>query len=403
MQITMRRVVESNKRISTILAFALIPLSGFALDVYIPSLPDMAAKLHTSPGAVQLTISVYLIAYGICQLLIGSLLDSYGRYLPCLAGLLLFGVSSFVIANSESLEIIYLMRAVQGIMVAVIVVSKRASIFDLYSGEKLKYYTSLFSIVWSSAPIIAPFLGGYLQTHFGWQSNFYFLGYFAIFLFLMELFLSGETLLNKSPFNFKEVNQAYISMIKTKDFMLGIFVLGLVYGMMLVYNMASPFLIEGVMHYSPEVTGNASLLSGVAVLCGGLLAKRNINRPLFRKIAIAAGLQTLAAIGLAIFTFYTSNLYTLLAYVLILHMAVGFIFNTMFSYVLTRFSANAGKVGGLAGGAYVIVTSSFSYGVVGLLSISSQVWLGVSYSILAFCSLLIIVGTKWKGDSALAH
>lgn len=399
----MRRVVESNKRISTILAFALIPLSGFALDVYIPSLPDMAAKLHTSPGAVQLTISVYLIAYGICQLLIGSLLDSYGRYLPCLAGLFLFGVSSFVIANSESLEIIYLMRAVQGIMVAVIVVSKRASIFDLYSGEKLKYYTSLFSIVWSSAPIIAPFLGGYLQTHFGWQSNFYFLGYFAMFLFLMELFLSGETLLKKSPFNFKEVNQAYISMVKTKDFMLGIFVLGLVYGMMLVYNMASPFLIEGVMHYSPEVTGNASLLSGVAVLCGGLLAKRNINRPFFRKIAIAAGLQTLAAIGLTIFTFYTSNLYTLLAYVLILHMAVGFIFNTMFSYVLTRFSANAGKVGGLAGGAYVIVTSSFSYGVVRLLSISSQVWLGVSYSILAFCSLLIIVGTKWKGDSALAH
>lgn len=393
----MKRVTESNKWASTILAFALIPLSGFALDVYIPSLPDMAIKLHTTPEAIQLTLSVYLISYGICQLIIGGLLDSYGRYLPSLASLLFFSVASFVIANTDSLQVIYLIRAIQGIMVATIVVSKRALFFDLYSGDKLKHYTSLFSIIWSSAPIIAPFIGGYLQTRFGWQSNFYFLGYFALVLFALELLISGETLTVKHPFHLGNITNIYLSMVKTKDFILGMVVLALSYSMMLVYGMASPFLIENVMHYPATVTGNASLISGVAVLSGGLLAKYFITRPFLKKIVIAITIQLVVAAGLTIFTFYFHNLYTLLAYVVILHSAVGFIFNTMFSYCLTRFTANGGKASGLVGGGYIIFTSAFSYGVVSAISIKSQVCLGVSYSVLGLAILIIIIRTKWLG------
>lgn len=393
----MKRVTDSNKWASTILAFALIPLSGFALDVYIPSLPDMAEKLHTTPEAIQLTLSVYLISYGICQLLIGGLLDSYGRYLPSLAGLLFFSLASFVIADTESLEVIYLMRALQGIMVATIVVSKRALFLDLYSGDKLKHYTSLFSIIWSSAPIIAPFVGGYLQTHFGWQSNFYFLGYFALVLFALELLISGETITVKHTFHLGNITQVYLSMIKTKDFILGMIVLALSYSMMLVYGMASPFLIENVMHFPPTTTGNASLISGVAVLSGGLLAKYFITRSFLKKIIVAIIIQLVAAVGLTLFTFYFHNLFTLIAYVVILHTAVGFIFNTMFSYCLTRFTSNGGKASGLAGGGYIIFTSAFSYGIVSTLSIKSQVWLGVSYCILGIAILIIIIRTKWLG------
>lgn len=399
----MKRVTESNKWASTILAFALIPLSGFALDIYIPSLPDMAIKLNTTPEAIQLTVSIYLITYGICQLIIGGLLDSYGRYLPSLAGLLFFSLASFAIANTYSLQVIYLMRGIQGIMVAVIVVSKRASFSDLYSGDKLKHYTSLFSIIWSSAPIIAPFIGGYLQTHFGWQSNFYFLGYFSLILFALELVISGETLTIKDPFHISNIARVYLSMVKTKDFILAMAVLALSYSMMLVYGMASPFLIENVLNYPATTTGNASLVSGVAVLAGGLLAKYFITRPFFKKILIAISIQLFVAIGLTVFTSYFHNLYTLLAYVVILHTAVGFIFNTMFSYCLTRFTSNGGKASGLAGGGYIIFTSAFSYGLVSALSIKNQVFLGVSYSILGFAILIIVLRTKWLGNPVISQ
>ena len=398
----MKRIDESNKRASTILGFALIPLSGFALDVYIPSLPDMASKLHAAPSAIQLTISIYLISYGICQLFIGSLLDSFGRYLPSIAGLFFFSMASFAIARSESLEVIYLMRALQGIMVATIVVSKRALFIDLYSGDKLKHYTSLFSVIWSSAPIIAPFIGGYLQFHLGWQSNFYFLGCFGLLLLALELIVSGESIKQKHPFNLKQIAGTYGLMIKTKDFTVGMVVLALTYAMMLVYGMTSPFLIEKLMHYPATVTGNASLISGVSVLAGGLLSKYFITRPFVKKIMIAGSVQAIVAIGLAVFTGYMHNIYTLLAYVIILHTTIGFIFNNVLSYLLTRFTNNGGKASGLAGGGYIIFTSAFSYTVVSAFSIKSQAWLGLSYSVLSVAVLIIFACTKWLGEPITA-
>ena len=44
----------------------------------------------------------------------------------------------------------------------------------------------MFTIVWSTGPILAPFFGGYLETAFGWQSNFYFLAAFALVIALLK-------------------------------------------------------------------------------------------------------------------------------------------------------------------------------------------------------------------------
>lgn len=396
----MRLINDHNKRPSTILAFALIPLSGFALDVYIPSLPAMAKQLHATPAAIQLTLSIYLIAYGATQLFIGALLDSFGRYRPALFGLLSFSLASFIIARAQSMELIYLMRVLQGVMVATIVVSKRAYFIDMYSGDKLKHYTSMFSVIWSAAPIIAPFVGGFLQTHFGWSSNFYFLGYFGLVLFVLELIFSGETLKAFQPFQYKAVANTYLSMIKARDFLAGIMILALAYSMLLVYNMASPFIIEQVLHYPATVTGNCSLLSGVAMLTGGLLSKYFITKPFSRKIRTVLALQLAAAVVLICLTAYVHNLYTLIAYVMIVHALVGFVFNTLLSYCLTRFTQHGGKASGLAGGGYIIFTSAFSFIMVSTLTIQSQVWLGVSYGILIVAILTVFLVTKWQEATA---
>jgi len=89
---------EKNQRIATILAFALLPLSGFATDIYIPSLPGMGADMHISNTQVQLTLSVFLISYGFSQFFIGSLLDSFGRYRLGLYALIIFALASIIIA-----------------------------------------------------------------------------------------------------------------------------------------------------------------------------------------------------------------------------------------------------------------------------------------------------------------
>lgn len=256
-----KRLKTEHQGIATILAFALIPLSGFATDVYIPSLPTMSRELGVSDLQVQLTLGMFLISYGVAQLFIGSILDSFGRYKIGLISLFVFALASILIANTSDIYIIYAMRIVHGITVGAIVVSKRAYFVDVFSGDQLKNYLSMFSIIWATAPIIAPFAGGYLQSWFGWQSNFYFLAVFALIILAFELTFSGETIKQKMEFSFRKIANVYVDMISTSSFTLGIVMLGLSYGMVMIYNMTGPFIIEHKLGHTPIVAGYSSLPS----------------------------------------------------------------------------------------------------------------------------------------------
>ncbi|HEX9509755.1 MAG TPA: MFS transporter [Puia sp.] len=385
----MRIIKENHQGLSTILSFALIPLSGLATDIYLPSLPSMASHLNVTNAAVQLTLLLFMVSSGISQLFVGSLLDSFGRFRLGISALILFALASFSIALTHNIYVLYFMRVLQGIAVATIVVGKRAYFVDIYSGEKLRHYTSLFSIVWATAPIVAPFIGGYLQASFGWQSNFYFLGIFALVIVVLELIYGGESLKNFQQFKVRSIVQVYSSMLKTPDFSLGLIMIALCYSMLVVFGMTSPFIIEHVFHYSPVITGYSSLVSGVALMTGGMISKALIRRPLSKKITTAIFLQLFFSALMIAVSGLRTNLYTLMPFVLIIHLLAGFIFNNLFAYCLGRFSKNAGVASGITGGLLYIITSLFSYGIVNSVIIKNQGLLGGAYLTLAL--LLYIV------------
>jgi MFS transporter, DHA1 family, multidrug resistance protein len=394
--LAMKQIKDSKIGSNTIMALSLIPLSGFAMDVYIPSLPDMAVQLHTTPAAIQLTLSIFIISYGISQLIVGGLIDHYGRHRPAMLSMLVFSAASFMIAFSNNLQMIYAMRIVQGFTVAVIVVSKRAFFVDVYSGEQLKKYTTLFSVIWATAPIIAPFLGGYFQTTWGWASNFIFLGVFGFVFFAIEVAIGGESMKVAQPFSTRSILGTYGSMLKTTDFTSGLIILGLTYAMILLYGMCSPFLIEHRLHFSPAITGYCSLFSGVSVLIGGSVSRMLVKKPFFKKLAIASSLQLITVAFMIPLTAYYQNLFTLLLYVFLLHSLGGFIFNNLLSYCLIRFPQHAGKGSGLVGGGFSVVTSVLSSFLVNTLTITNQSILGVAYAVLAIMVFVLLTRTKWK-------
>ena len=189
-----KQLETKHQFIATILAFAVIPMSGLATDIYLPSMPSMAEDLHLPEARIQLTLTFYLISYGISQFFSGALVDAFGRYKISIMALLLFVVSFWITGHTQNIYVIYLMRIVQGILSGLVVVSKRAFFVDVYDGEKRKHYLSIMTIVWSLGPIIAPFIGGYLQKSFGWQSNFTVLAAYSLLILVLELVFSGETL-----------------------------------------------------------------------------------------------------------------------------------------------------------------------------------------------------------------
>ena len=381
---------EKNKQVATVLAFALIPMSGFATDVYLPSLPTMAQTLGVSELAVQLTLGMFLISYGVSQLFVGSLLDSFGRYRINLISLAIFAIASIIIANTANIYLIYAMRIVHGTTVGAIVVSKRAYFVDVYSGEKLKNYLSMFSIIWATAPIIAPFVGGYLQSFFGWQSNFYFLAAFAVVILVLELIFSGETIKQRMVFSFKKIAGVYVDMISTASFTLGMVMLGLSYSMVMVYNMTGPFIIEHRLGLSPIVAGYSSLVLGTAVMVGGLFGKATINSPFVKKLTINMVLQLGFCLAMFGSLFFVENLYSMIFFAFCIHATSGYTFNTFFTFCLTRFPKNAGIAGGLTGGINYVIVSFLSYGIIAVIPAKDELNLAYSYAVLIALSILAL-------------
>ncbi len=381
---------EHNKGISTVLAFALLPLSGFATDIYIPSLPTMATTMKVSSLQVQLTLSLFLISYGISQLFIGSVLDSFGRYKLSLICLLVFAAASIVIANTHNVYLIYLMRIIHGFTVGTIIVGKRAFFVDIFEGDKLKHYLSLFSIIWSTGPIVAPFLGGYLQTVFGWESNFYFLAGLAIILAILEFIYSGESLTRFSKFSLSNIGNIYLKMIKTPSFSLGIVMLGLAYSMVMIYNMTGPFIIEHHLHFSPVVAGYSSLILGFAWMVGGFIGKATINKPFLKKMIVNLGLQILFVLLMFISIQFISSIYTLIFFAFLIHVTAGYIFNNYFTFCLGRFPKNAGIASGLTGGVTYVIVSFLSYSVISFLPAKDEHNLNSSYLLLAVISGIVM-------------
>ncbi|WP_294317311.1 MFS transporter [uncultured Chryseobacterium sp.] len=387
---------EKNKFISTILAFAVIPMSGLATDIYLPSMPSMATELHQPESNIQLTLSIFLISYGLTQFFAGSIVDSFGRYRISMISLALFVASFLITATTQNIFVIYAMRVLQGVLSGFAVVAKRAFFVDVYEGEERKHYLSIMTIVWSVGPIIAPFIGGYLQKNFGWQSNFYVLAGYSALLLISEFIFSGETLKKRNPFNIEFLISEYNSMFKAKDFFYGMIMCGLSYSMIMFFNLCGSFIIEHKMGYSEVVAGYVSLILGFAWMTGGFLGKALINRAFLPKIRNANYIQLFLIILMFIASYFANTIYSLVAFAFLIHVTAGFIFNNYFSYCIGRFPNSAGIAGGLTGGVAFIITSAISYGIVAVIRPQIQLQVAEGYFVLGILGLFILSMIRWR-------
>ncbi len=376
--------------ISTVIAFAVLPLSGFATDIYIPSMPSMAAALHITEAQVQFTLTAFLISYGVSQLFVGSVLDSFGRYRIGLVSLLIFSAASLTIALTTNLYVIFAMRFIHGITAALIIVAKRAYFVDVFEGERLKHYLSLFTIIWSVGPIVAPFIGGYLEQLLGWQSNFYLLAGLSFVLLVLDWIFSRETLLKPIDFNLKTITGIYLIMLKTRTFLLGIVMLSLAYSAVMVYNMTGPFIIEHQFHLNSVVAGYCSLILGFAWMLGGLIGRATIRFPFYDRMRANIIIQTLF-VGLMIAVgFWSQSLPLMIFFAFLIQACTGYTYNNYFTYCLSRFPNYAGISGGMTGGIVYILVSLLSYPIVRILPPKDAQHLSLSYLILVLISGVVM-------------
>lgn len=397
----LQNATKKKQRIATLVAFASIPLSGFMTDIYLPSFPAMSKNLMVAEKEIQFTLTAFLLSYGISQLFIGSLLDSIGRYKPKLISLIVLFFTSFFISKSTSIEMITTLRVVQGLAISLMVVANRAFFVDLYNGEKLKNYLSYFTIVWSTGPIVAPFLGGYLEKHFHWQANFYFLAFYAAVLFIFDVIYGGETLQKAKKFNLKEVRLLYINMLRNPMFILGIITLGLAFSVVMVFSISGPFLIENIFHKDAVTIGYATLILGFSWMIGGIISKKMVRYKLQKRIAWPAALQFGLLLLLFFVSFYIENLFILVAFAFLVHICSGFLYTLFFTTSMLYFPQNAGIAGGLLGGLVYVITSFTTYIIAQTGPVETVLQLSTRYLIMSLLLLVVVATTLWNYNRSL--
>lgn len=163
------------------------------MDLFLPSLPVVAQSFGAEPGAVQLSVTTYLLGLAVGQFVWGPMSDRYGRKPVLLAGLGLFLVSSACGIAADSVPEVVLLRFAQGAGMSSGPVVARSIVRDLYAREQAAHLLARMMAVFGVIPVAAPLVGGQAIALGGWQAVFWVFAAAALALLAMVAFGLHET------------------------------------------------------------------------------------------------------------------------------------------------------------------------------------------------------------------
>lgn len=168
--------MKRHRNVNLLLMLVLLVAVGqMAQTIYIPAIADMARDLNVREGAVQSVMGAYLLTYGVSQLFYGPISDRVGRRPVILVGMSIFMLATLVAVTTSSLTVLIAASAMQGMGTGVGGVMARTLPRDLYERTQLRHANSLLNMGILVSPLLAPLIGGLLDTMWNWRACYLFL------------------------------------------------------------------------------------------------------------------------------------------------------------------------------------------------------------------------------------
>ena len=175
------------------LLIAMAGVSSLSLNILVPAIPGLATKFAADPASVQLAVSLYLMGLATAQLVFGPLSDRFGRRPVVLAGLALATIASTAAIFAVSIANLVSARIAQSLGASSGQTIGRAIIRDLYDREHAASMIGLVTSVVVLMPMVAPLIGGILDTLFGWEAIFVFAAVVSFTIFAWAALALPET------------------------------------------------------------------------------------------------------------------------------------------------------------------------------------------------------------------
>lgn len=290
-------MTKANSKLFLVLLLGVLSAFGpFVVDLYLPSLPQLATFFETSASMTQLTLTTAMIGLAVGQLLLGPLSDKFGRKIPLIISLVIYIISTVLIVYAPNIEAMIVLRVIQGLFSAGSVVISRAVATDLYRGHEMTRFFGLLMTINGLAPIISPILGSLLLEYISWKGIFIFLALIGVivllFCFRLKESLNLENRLQGSIFS---TFLTFSVIIKNRLFMSYVGIESFLLGAMFAYIAASPFILQSFYGLSAFIFSLCFGANGAALVIGA-----NIGGKLPNRQALAIGV--LAFVVAALYT-----------------------------------------------------------------------------------------------------
>ncbi|HSV10216.1 MAG TPA: multidrug effflux MFS transporter [Hanamia sp.] len=346
--------MKGRERFFTIFTLGLLSAMGaFSIDMYLPGFPDIARDLHTTVAHITLSITSFFIGISIGQMIYGPLLDKFGRKKPLYIGLIVYLLTSIACAFAPTADALIGIRFLQALGSCAGMVASRALVRDIFPvGENAKIF-SLLMLVLALSPIIAPTLGGYISSAFGWQFIFYILAVIAAITLLLVYFKLPAGRMPDASLSLlpRPIIAGFLEVSKVPQFYTYAFAGAIASSGLYAYIAGSPFVFMELYHVTEKQYGWI-----FAIIAMGLITASQVNTLLLRKYSseqiIRATLfcQCLAGIALVLGSyFHFLGLYSTIFLIWVFLSTQGFAFPNSSALSLAPFTKNAGTASALMG------------------------------------------------------
>jgi MFS family permease len=376
---------EPNSPRFLLLLICLFASAGqLAIDIYVPALPAMARFFATSPQAIQSSVSSYMAAYALGQLIFGPVADAHGRK-PVLAfGLVVFTIGCVLSLAAPNLETFILARCLQGFGIAATNLLAKAIITDSFSGLTAIHAFTYMAIAWGLAPIIAPVIGAHLQTLFGWKSCLVFLLVYSVVMWTL-VWRYQETLARPVRLEPRTLLTNAGKVLSSPVFQSCFLAQGMCYSILLVFNIIGPFMVQNTLHKPPTYFAYLALGIGLMYFLGGLSNRLHSPRLPSAERRLYMGARVMAGSSIAMLVLAVTvglRIWTLATPVLVMGFCAGAMYPTLMAKGNSLFPHIAGLTSAILGCALLFVSSAMM-GLAGFVSVQFLTPLAVFFVLLA--------------------
>ncbi|MEM6371643.1 MAG: multidrug effflux MFS transporter [Pseudomonadota bacterium] len=272
----------------------LTALTVLTLNMFLPALPAMRAAFGVSEAVMGLTISLYMGVAAVLQLVLGPLSDRFGRR-PVILGLLgVYVVASAACLLAPNITVLLIARTGQAVAVGGGILAS-AVVRDMYEGRLAAAKLSLIASAMAIAPMLAPMVGGLLETAFGWRSVFVTYAALGAGLLLWCLRDLGETHAG-GPGQRLEIG----ALLRARLFWAYVGVQALGVGTFYVFLTGAPFVAADVFGLGPAQIGIALGTTTAGFMLGAGISARMVQRLGPMRLILVGRFVPIVGLGVAL-------------------------------------------------------------------------------------------------------